>query len=75
MFSILAIMFGKLRMSVKEAYDEFDKIRHEVYVDNLSAEERTERLRSCIEDLLRRRGHPIDLKLRGKDGASWFVPL
>lgn len=61
-------------MSVQEVYREFDKIRKDVYVENLSAEERTRRLRGCIEDLLRRRGHPIDLKLRGKDGAAWFVP-
>lgn len=60
-------------MSVEEAYEEFDKIRREVYVDILSAEERTNKLKGCIEDLLRRKGHPIDLKLRGKDGASWFV--
>lgn len=61
-------------MSVKEVYQEFHKIRREVYVEDLTPEKRTERLRSCIEDLLRRRGHSIDLKLRENDEASWFVP-
>lgn len=71
--SILAIMFGKLRMSVNEAYEEFDKIRREVYATKLSAKERTDRLRECIEDLLARRGHGIDMKFRGTEGCPWYV--
>lgn len=71
-------MFGKLRMSVKEVLREFHKIGSEVYTGDLAPEIRTERLKGCIEDLLRRRGLPIDLKL-GKDkrvteqGCPWYV--
>lgn len=60
-------------MSVNEAYEEFDKIRREVYATSLSAKERTEKLRECIEDLLARRDHPIDMKLRGTEGCPWCV--
>lgn len=69
-------MFSKLRMSVQDTMEEFHKICLEVYADGLSAEERSGRLRKSVEDLLRRRGFPIDLKL-GKDsrvtqeGCPW----
>ena len=59
-------MFCKLRMTVKEVIDEFRIICIKVYIPNLSASERTRNLRECIEDLLKRKGLPEDLKL-GKD--------
>jgi hypothetical protein len=68
-------MFSILRMSVKDATEEFHKICNEIYVDGLSAVERTERLRKAIVDLLRRRGLPVDLKLeRGTQVAEDECP-
>lgn len=59
-------MFVKLRMSVEEATEAFYWICEEVYFqENLGAAERLSKLRSCIEELLDRKGHPIDLKLCG----------
>jgi hypothetical protein len=71
-------MLSKLQMSVEDATEEFHKICNEVYVDGLSATERTRRLRKAIEDLLTKRGFPVDLKL-GQDsrvtenGCPWYV--
>jgi hypothetical protein len=53
-------------MSVEDAMEEFHKICNEVYVERLSATERTARLRKAIEELLKRRGFPVDIKL-GRD--------
>jgi hypothetical protein len=74
--SVIAILFSVLRMSVKDATEEFHKICNEVYVDGLSAAERTERFRKAIVDLLRRRGLPADLKLNqgfqaAEDECPW----
>lgn len=69
-------MFAKLRMSVKDVLKEFRKICCEVYMGDFLPEMRTQKLKDCIEDLLRRRGLPIDIKL-GKDtrvtdqGCPW----
>lgn len=76
--SLIAIMFSKLRMSVHEALEEFRKICAVVYVDQISPEERTKRLRECIEDMLQRRGLPVDLKFEKDDrlieeGCPWSV--
>jgi hypothetical protein len=71
-------MFSKLQMSVEDATEEFHKICNEVYVDGLSATERTGRLRKAIEELLTKRGFPVDLKL-GRDtrvaegGCPWYA--
>src|SRR6201996_2969227 len=71
-------MFAKLRMSVNDTIKEFHKICCEVYIGDLSPSARTQKLRDCVEDLLRRRGLPVDLKL-GKDdrvaeqGCPWYV--
>jgi hypothetical protein len=64
-------------MSVEEAAGEFYKICNEVYVNGLSATERTGRLRKAIEDLLKKRGLPVDLKLGrdarvAEDGCPWY---
>jgi len=59
-------MFAKLGMSVKDAIEEFNKIYKEVYAVDMNPEGRTAALRNRIEDLLKRRGLPIDLKM-GKD--------
>jgi hypothetical protein len=76
--SCLAVMFAKLGMSVKDAFEEFNKISNEVYLVDMKPERRTARLRECVEDLLKKRGLPIDLKM-GKDKrgpqskCSWYV--
>ena len=64
-------------MSVEDAMEEFHKICNEVYVERLSATERTARLRKAIEDLLKRRGFPVDIKLGrdtrvAEDGCPWY---
>ena len=51
-------------MSVEEASKEFYTIVEEVYKqDSITPLERTNCLRQCIEDILKRRGLPLDLKL------------
>jgi hypothetical protein len=70
-------MLSRLRMSVEDAMEEFQKICNEVYVEGLSATERTARLRKAIEELLKRRGFPVDIKLGrdtrvAEDGCPWY---
>jgi hypothetical protein len=71
-------MFAKLGMSAKDAFEEFNKICEEVYLVDMKPERRTATLRACVEDLLKRRGLPIDLKM-GKDKrgpqskCSWYA--
>ena len=77
---MIAIMLSKLQMSIEDAIEEFHRICSEVYVDGLSAAERTARLRKAIEDLLRRRGFPVDLKLGqdtrvAADRYPWYAPI
>jgi hypothetical protein len=74
----LAVMFAKLGMTVKDALEEFNKICDEVYAVDLIPEDRTAALRNRIEDLLKNRGLPINLKM-GKDKrgpvskCGWYV--
>lgn len=64
---LIAILLGKLRMSMEEASDTFCTIVEQAYVpDNLSASERTKVLRGCMEDALKSKGLPIDLQLMEK---------
>ncbi|KIM32684.1 hypothetical protein M408DRAFT_326443 [Serendipita vermifera MAFF 305830] len=57
-------MFARLRMSVEEVLDEFDTVVEQVYSQvDMSPSERTARLRSCMEDLMKRRNYPLDAKL------------
>jgi hypothetical protein len=69
-------MLSKLRMPIKDATEEFHRICNEVYVEGLSAVDRTNRLRKAIEELLTRRGFPGDLTLGrdarvAEDGCPW----
>jgi hypothetical protein len=57
-------MFVKLQMSVKEAIAEFANIVQKVYPEGLGPEERTLRLRECMQSLLAKRGLPQDLKMQ-----------
>jgi hypothetical protein len=64
-------MLAKLRMSVNEASEEFFTIVQKVYTPkNLAPEERTQKLRECMEGLLTKKGLPVDLKLRGEAPAG-----
>jgi len=54
-------------MSVEEISDEFVTIVDEVYMQNgLSPSERTQKLRKCMEDVMKRKGLPIDMKFMEK---------
>jgi len=64
-------MLAKLSMSVDEASEEFFTIVQEVYTPkNLAPAERTQKLRKCMEGLLKKKGLPVDLKLRGEPPAG-----
>jgi hypothetical protein len=64
-------MLTKLGMSVDEACEEFFTLVQEVYApENLAPTERTQKLRGCIEELLKKKGLPVDLKLRGETTAG-----
>ncbi|KIM31130.1 hypothetical protein M408DRAFT_327421 [Serendipita vermifera MAFF 305830] len=60
---LVAILFVKLRMSVEEVIAEFSVIVDQVYVKDLEPIDRTTRLKSCIEQLLIKRGLTIDARL------------
>ena len=71
-------MLSRLRMPIEDTIEEFYGICNEVYMDGLSAVERTGRLRKAIEELLKRRGFPVDLKLGrdarvAEDGCPWYT--
>jgi hypothetical protein len=54
-------------MSVQEISDEFLTIVEEVYQpQHLSPSERTQKLRECMEDVMERKGLPINMKLMEK---------
>ena len=64
-------MLAKLGMSVDEASEEFFTIIQEVYTPkNLAPAERTQKLRECMEGLLRKKGLSVDAKLRGENPAG-----
>jgi hypothetical protein len=64
-------MLAKLGMSVDEASEEFFTIIQEVYTPkNLAPAERTQKLRECMERLLKKKELPLDLKLRGETPAG-----
>jgi hypothetical protein len=64
-------MLAKLRMSIDEASEEFFKLVEEVYTPNeLAPAERTQKLREHMEDLLKKKGLPVDLKLAGETPAG-----
>jgi hypothetical protein len=58
-------MLVKLRMSVKDCIAEFANIVQNVYSEGLEPEERTSRLRECMQSLLIKQGLPQDLKMEG----------
>jgi hypothetical protein len=54
-------------MSVQEVSDEFFTIVEEVYQpQNLSPSERTQKLRKCMENIMERKGLPINMKFADK---------
>ncbi|KIM29254.1 hypothetical protein M408DRAFT_328927, partial [Serendipita vermifera MAFF 305830] len=74
---LIAILLTRLRMSIEDAFDEFCMVFEQVYEpDDLTPSERTNRLRSCMEYVLMRRGFPIDMKLLDEtqsQGCAGFV--
>ena len=62
-------------MSVEEASEEFCTIIEKVYKrDDISPSERTNELRRCMEDVMRKKGLPLDMKLMDKtreSGCPW----
>jgi hypothetical protein len=64
---LITILFAKLRMSVEEASEEFCTIIEQVYnPDGLAPSERTSRLRKCMEDIMKKKGFPLNLPLAQK---------
>ncbi|PVG02351.1 hypothetical protein CPB86DRAFT_725334 [Serendipita vermifera] len=77
---LLVIMFVKLGMSVEDASREFEKLHNLVYNNMLQTPaNRAQQLRTCMEDLLKAKGLPLDLKLcrderfRENNDCSGFV--
>jgi hypothetical protein len=67
---LITLFLVKCRMSVDEALDVFYDICETVYVDTtIDAAERSGRLRHCLENILKNKGLPIDLKL-GRDDRT-----
>lgn len=69
-------MYGKLRMSAIEAHRELRIICSRVYLEVLSPEERSDRLKKCLEKLLVKKGLPKDLKFEqdarvAEEGYPW----
>jgi hypothetical protein len=59
-------MFTRLRMGVDEAMTEFADISKNVYeVESLSPAIRSQRLKECLENLLGKKGIPLDALLVG----------
>lgn len=73
--SLIAIMLVKLRMTVEEASEEFWTIIQDVYQQkDIIPKERTQRLKRCIEDIMNRKGLPMDMKLfdeTQREDCSW----
>ncbi|PVG04255.1 FabD/lysophospholipase-like protein [Serendipita vermifera] len=69
-----ALLLGRLRMHVDEAMDELAAIGNAVFPNGLdeiaSPEFNTSRLRNAIEDLLRRRNLPIDMRLNDRNDPN-----
>ncbi|KIM29933.1 hypothetical protein M408DRAFT_328392 [Serendipita vermifera MAFF 305830] len=64
---LIAILLGKLRMTVDKVSDEFCTIIEKVYAQNdLEPAERSDLLRRCMEDILERNEFPPDMKLLGE---------
>ncbi|KIM26161.1 hypothetical protein M408DRAFT_197059 [Serendipita vermifera MAFF 305830] len=64
---LISILFAKLEMSVDEASEHFCDIVENVFQPkNISASQRTEALRRCMESILLKKGLPIDLPLAAK---------
>ena len=69
-------MLAKLRMTVDEVLEEFVKIA-EVYSQiDITPNDRTQRLKACLESMMERKQLPIDMKLLDgaqAGGCAWSV--
>ncbi|PVG02910.1 hypothetical protein CPB86DRAFT_859145 [Serendipita vermifera] len=74
---LLVVMLTKLRMTVDEAIEEFREISKEVYeVEDLTPSARSQKLRECLENLLKKKDIPLDATLvgdRGENDCAGFV--
>jgi hypothetical protein len=75
--SLLVIMFTKLRMTVEEAITEFKEISKKVYeVEDMPPGSRSQELRECLENLLKKKDIALDATLvgeRGEDDCAGLV--
>ncbi|KIM26690.1 hypothetical protein M408DRAFT_72343, partial [Serendipita vermifera MAFF 305830] len=75
--SLIAIMLAKLRMSTEEATEEFCTIIGKVFAPvDITPEERLKHLRMCLEDIMKKKGLPLDMKLADEaqtDSCACFV--
>jgi hypothetical protein len=63
---LVALLLGRLRMTTSQATEELAAIGSETFPkddDKVSREENMDRLRSAIQSMLIRHGHPVDLQL------------
>lgn len=68
---LVAMMLARLRMSVDDALNEFFIIVEQVYnQESISPSERTARLKTCLEDMMNRGNHPLDMKLTEETGLG-----
>jgi hypothetical protein len=68
--SLLALMFVALHMSVEEAMEGFAIICEQVYgALPLSSEQRSTRLRTCIEKMMEKKGVSLDKMLIHSQGS------
>ncbi|KIM34182.1 hypothetical protein M408DRAFT_91728 [Serendipita vermifera MAFF 305830] len=73
---LVALLLGRLRMTVGGAIEELITIGRTVFsqdTQDQSPEANTRRLRNAVEDMLRRNKHPVDLKLRESAQAQCKV--
>ncbi|KIM19657.1 hypothetical protein M408DRAFT_31032, partial [Serendipita vermifera MAFF 305830] len=73
---LIAILLARLRMSVEEVSEELQGIMKQVFnPKEISASERTDALKKCMEDILKKKDLPVDLQLTEtkREGCASFV--
>ncbi|KIM21462.1 hypothetical protein M408DRAFT_333430 [Serendipita vermifera MAFF 305830] len=74
---LIAIMLAKLHMSADEAAEEFCTIIDHVFVPvDITPKERIDRLKSCVENMMKMKDLPLDMKLLDdaqSDSCTCFV--
>ena len=69
-----ALLLGRLRMTIEQAMEELSTIGTAIFPKGpseiSSPEANLDKLRKCIERMLKSFDHPIDLKLRSDSGCK-----